>query len=745
MAVSTPSSGAIRSDSSSLGVSALNQAIDFYFEVSLYLLVLTGFATLASTGGLDLPSTLLTGVAMAVRGYLLARRQQVAISERWTTPLTLAYFVFFVADYFAFSHGFLPATVHLALFAVVIRMFSLRRERDYIMLAILAFLMVLASAVLTVNSVFVFSFAAFLLMAVATAVLMEMRRSAHAASILARHSSDAQEHRHLAYSLVRVAPALMLMILAAGAAVFFLLPRMSAGYLGGYSFGTDISSGFSDHVRLGQIGQIQQSTAVVMHVQIDGDTVGRYDLRWRGVALSDFDGHSWSKSGDTQYILQRRPDDSFAVPKLENANLKSYITPNLGREQLIHYRVLLEPIGTSVFFVAPWARAVSGPYRLLAADGGGAVYNFDVERAISRYEAVSDIAAPAAEELRNAGRNYPPQITATDLRLPAIDPRVPRLASQIAASASNDYDRAAGVETYLRNHYGYTLQLPLTQPKDPIANFLFERKQGHCEYFASSMAVMLRTLGIPARVVTGFRSDEFNDLTGNYVVRAKDAHAWVEAYFPGYGWHAFDPTPAGNAGPPQGWGRIALYVDAMASFWRDWIVSYDSSHQYVLGQAAFTGTRNLWQGSREWARSRYQAMLRWARRSQDRVEHSPVRWAIMGLAVALLFLFLGNVGRLLRGLHERWLRSHPERSPEQAATMWYARMARAVARKGMKRSPAQTPREFLGKIADERLRMPVAQFTDVYESARFGNSAVAARRLPELYEEVELATRAGKN
>jgi uncharacterized protein DUF4129 len=72
-------------------------------------------------------------------------------------------------------------------------------------------------------------------------------------------------------------------------------------------------------------------------------------------------------------------------------------------------------------------------------------------------------------------------------------------------------------------------------------------------------------------------------------------------------------------------------------------------------------------------------------------------------------------------------------------------MARAVARKGMKRSPAQTPREFLGKIADERLRMPVAQFTDVYESARFGNSAVAARRLPELYEEVELATRAGKN
>ncbi len=720
---------------------ALDRAIDFYFEVALYLLVLTGFATLASTGGLDLFSTILTGTAMAIRGYLLAQRRQFSISEGWTTPLSIAYFVFFAADYFVISHGFLPATVHLALFGVVIRMFSLRRERDYVMLAILAFLMVLASAVLTVDSTFLFSFAAFLLMAVATAVLMEMRRSAHSASIQARHSSDPWEHRHLAFSLVRVAPALMLMILAAGAAVFFLLPRMSAGYLGGYSFGNDISAGFSNHVQLGQIGQIQQSTAVVMHIQIDSDTVGRYDLRWRGVALSEFDGRTWSKSADAQYVLQRWPDNSFAIPKLENTDLKSYFTRSLGRQQLIHYRVLMEPIGTNVFFLAPWARGVSGPYRMLATDAAGAVYDFDVQHAISRYEAVSDIATPTAEELRSAGRNYPPQISAVYLRLPAVDPRVPRLATQIIGSASNDFDRASAIENYLRNRYGYTLQLPRTTPQDPIANFLFERKQGHCEYFASSMAVMLRALGIPSRVVNGFRSDEFNDFTGNYVIRAKDAHAWVEAYFPGYGWYPFDPTPAGNAGTPQGWSRLALYVDAMASFWRDWIVSYDSSHQYVLGQAAFSGTRSLWQGSRAWARTHYEAMLRWARRSQDRVEHSPIRWAVVGLAVALIFLVLGNVGRVVRALHEHWLRAHPERSPEQAAAMWYDRMARAVARKGVKRSATQTPREFLGKIDDDHLRRPVARFTEVYESARFGNSAADARRLPELYEEVETATR----
>ena len=101
-------------DSPQSGVIPLSQAIDHYFELALYLLVLTGFATLASTGGLDLSSIVLTGIALAIRGYLLAKRRQFVISERWTTPLSIAYFVFFAADYFLLSRSFLPTTVHLA-------------------------------------------------------------------------------------------------------------------------------------------------------------------------------------------------------------------------------------------------------------------------------------------------------------------------------------------------------------------------------------------------------------------------------------------------------------------------------------------------------------------------------------------------------------------------------------------------------------------------------------------------------
>jgi LPS O-antigen subunit length determinant protein (WzzB/FepE family) len=179
----------------------------------------------------------------------------------------------------------------------------------------------------------------------------------------------------------------------------------------------------------------------------------------------------------------------------------------------------------------------------------------------------------------------------------------------------------------------------------------------------------------------------------------------------------------------------------MASFWRDWVVSYDSSNQYVLGKAAITGSRNMWEGARTWARNHYASMLKWAKRSQDRVETSPQRWTIIGIAIVLALLLMANLGRIARLLREMWLGAHPERAPEQAASMWYERMTRVLAKRGVQKPRTETPQEFIRKIENEQLREPVARFTQVYESARFGNSAEDAQRLPELYEEVEMATR----
>jgi transglutaminase-like putative cysteine protease len=725
-----------------IDVIPLGQAINKYFDLSLYLLVLMGFGCLASTGGLDTPTILLVGAAQAFRGYLLAKLRRVVITERWTTPLTIAYFAFYAADYFLLSRAFLPATVHLVMFAVVIRTFSLRRDRDHTMLAILAFLMVLASAVLTVDSIFLLFFAGFMLMAVVTFILMEMRRSGRAANFQARHSSDAHEHRRLAFSLARLTPVLMLMILIAGGAMFFVLPRMSAGYLGDYSFGNNFSTGFSDRVQLGQIGQIQQSNAVVMHIQIDGDREGRYNLHWRGVALANFDGKNWSNPRQ-QYVLEREADGGFGVPVFSQGIVPARPGQNptpARASHFIHYHVLMEPIGANVFFLAPWPRRVTGAYRMLSIDEGGGIFNLDSQRAVTIYEADSDIATPSPEQLRTAS-NAVPDFASGYLQLPAIDPRVQRLAAEISSSASNNYDKAVALEGYLKSHYGYTLQLPRTPVADPVASFLFDRKQGHCEYFAASMAVMLRTLQIPARVVNGFRSDEFNDVTGNYVVRAKDAHSWVEAYFPVYGWVTFDPTPGGASGTPEGWGRAMLYLDAAASFWREWVISYDSSHQNVLGQTAITGTRVSWERARIWAQLSYERILRWTRLRERDTQTAPKR-SVGGIAaVALLLLLLANAGRIARMIRTRQLQTHPERSPHQAAAMWYDRMARHMARRGLQKSTSQTPQEFVRVIEDEQLRIRIRKFTEAYESARFGNSSDDARRLPELYEEVEAAAK----
>jgi protein-glutamine gamma-glutamyltransferase len=400
----------------------------------------------------------------------------------------------------------------------------------------------------------------------------------------------------------------------------------------------------------------------------------------------------------------------------------------------IHYRILMEPIGTNVFFLTPMANLLDGDYRLVAANAAGDVFNLDAEHVINAYRGVSDLAQPDAADLQLAYGPYPPQILEDNLQLPKLDPRIPQLAEQITDSLPSNYDRAAAIENYLRSHYGYTLQLSRTQPRDPLAEFLFVRKQGHCEYFASAMAVMLRSLHIPSRVVNGFRGGEYNDLSGQYVIRASDAHSWVEAYFPGYGWVGFDPTPA--APPLQQWGRAGLYLDALSSFWREWVVNYDSAHQGTLARDAAQGTGQWLTRTRQWGHRQYEALLGKARRTSSNIAREPKPW-IFNAALFLILLFAVANGKKLWLMLRTWRwASRPEKAPAMAASIWYGRMIKRVGRRGWSKTAGQTPQEFARKIDDAGLRTRVENFTRSYESARFAESKDDAVRLPELYEEI---------
>ncbi|HEY1272021.1 MAG TPA: transglutaminase domain-containing protein, partial [Terriglobales bacterium] len=419
---------------------------------------------------------------------------------------------------------------------------------------------------------------------------------------------------------------------------------------------------------------------------------------------------------------------------LEAPGLPSSRTPRPPRlkPHPIHYRVLLEPLGTNVFFLAPRAQAVEGTYQIVTSDQEGAIYNLDRERQLGLYEADSDVAQPAAADLRQAAGEFNPELLRRYLQLPPLDTRIPALARQLTSDAATNYDKAAAIELYLKRNYGYTLDLGRVPPKDPLAAFLFERKQGHCEYFASSMAVMLRTIGISARIVNGFRTGEFNDVNSQYLVRSRNAHSWVEAYFPGYGWISFDPTPPALPQPQTRWSRTLLYLDAAASFWREWVINYDFGHQRTLGQGAVHGTRSIVDRLRD----RYTALLDLTRRLSLRLARSPRAWTVSGiLAVVLLFLGI-KVPRILAYLRSQRIAAQPERAPQTAAAIWYQRMTRVAARRGWPKSHAQTPLEFISSIQDVRLRESVGRFTEGYRKARFGNSTEDAKRLPQLYEEI---------
>ncbi|MBL8057587.1 MAG: transglutaminase domain-containing protein, partial [Anaerolineales bacterium] len=171
-------------------------------------------------------------------------------------------------------------------------------------------------------------------------------------------------------------------------------------------------------------------------------------------------------------------------------------------------------------------------------------------RAGTVYTVISRRPVFDAERLRAAGTEYPPALAARYLQLPpVISERVRALARDLTAASPTPYDKAVALRDYLRTIPYDFIPPPHKPGAEVVDTFLFEDRRGVCEMFATAQVVMLRTLGIPARIVAGYGPGDYNPLSGYYTVRQNDAHGWVEAYFPGYGWVPFDPTPGWTPAP----------------------------------------------------------------------------------------------------------------------------------------------------------------------------------------------------
>ncbi len=165
-------------------------------------------------------------------------------------------------------------------------------------------------------------------------------------------------------------------------------------------------------------------------------------------------------------------------------------------------------------------------------------------RAGEVYSVNSLIASPTVSELQASDTNYPDWVRASYLEIPSDLPaNIPALARQVTNGLSNPYDKADAITNYLRTNIQYASIIPNPpRNEDPLEWFLFQEKQGFCNYYASAEVVLLRSVGIPARLVVGFAQGEYDVQTGTYSVRVKDGHSWPEVYFSGVGWVVFEPT-----------------------------------------------------------------------------------------------------------------------------------------------------------------------------------------------------------
>ncbi|HEX4076935.1 MAG TPA: DUF3488 and transglutaminase-like domain-containing protein, partial [Candidatus Acidoferrales bacterium] len=656
----------------------------------------------------------------------------------------------------------LLSAIHLLLFATLVRLYSARTNRHYAFLALLAVTSMLASAILTVETGFLIALAVFLVLSVSTFVALEIRRSA-AGAVSKAFEPGSPMARQMGRTLSATSVLVAFSVLAVGLALFFVIPRFTTGYLSAMNLQPGLMTGFSDNVELGTIGQIQKSSAVVMRIRVDGDADRAADMHWRGIVLTNFDGERWYTPTHEQALIPRDASGEYVISDsaLPPGDNDFPVAMPLADSEFytLHYTVLMEPIATDAIFVAPRAVSIRGNFgadsgvsgrtsrpEYLFLDRTGSVFNPLHNNFKVSYEGSSRVPFIPPARLRKAPADFPAPILTTYLELPPrLDPRIPALAAKIAASSKNEYDKAANIESYLRTHYSYTLDLSGPRARDPLANFLFVRRAGHCEYFASAMTIMLRSIGIPARYTTGFLPGEFNDVGGDYIIRESDAHAWVEVYFPGSGWITFDPTPGGADEHSGFFGRLSLYWDWFQFTWGEWVINYDFSHQMTLGQSLHRSSRSWSDRVRDFYRNKRDAMMHALLGLDRRIEASPL--FLPGVLLVLVFVLFALRGKwMIRYAFARWsLRARRAGDlTASLASLEYAEMLRLLEKRGWTKAASQTPLEFAAAIPSPDVSAPVARLTEMYQSARFGSHPPPIEQMSALLRAIRETLRSRK-
>jgi len=697
-----------------------------YFQLSCHALMITAFFALAFTGRLDAPAILIFSVGLTISVIRTIRGLPPPLTPRGAFLLSCAYILFFLFDSAFISASFIPASIHLVLFLQLAKLYQEKTDKDYFYLIVLSFLQILAASSLTVDMSFVATLFLFLVALVSTLMSFDMYRS---------EKNSPAPVQQIGTPLTGMSLWATIWIISLAALLFLVIPRVGTGYFTRAATQSLLVSGFTDTVQLGDIGQIKQSTAVVMHAkQISGKPFAL--VKWRGIALDKFDGHVWSKTDRKRTVLQLSLNDNYKIH------------PVVESRDTAQYEILLEPLATNALFGPHQVRAMFGRLQGLEIDNDDSLYlRFPTARR-AQYQVLSEITDRgrilSATDEHDA---IPPEIGSRYLQLPnGMDPRITRLAAEITGKGKSTVDKAMLVESYLKRNYKYTLDLTWAPGPEPVSTFLFEARSGHCEYFASSMALLLRAAGIPTRLVNGFLMGEYNPVGQDYIVRESDAHSWIEVYVSGRGWIEFDPTPPDlNHHEVSLSMQISHYLDAMELFWNSYVIVYDSGAQLQLFRSAQDGVQTaqlqLRQKSDQWMVKGQQFSDRFSAWLTHRVQ--TLRFRIVAL-VAALAAFAYKKRRTLRTRLYIWrLRRGRGAADNEVVQELFYRAARLAERRSQKRQPTETWREWILSLPDSHGRSILTEALQIFEKAKYGRMPVSISDFALLEEAVRKLRTAG--
>ena len=707
-------------------------------KVSSILLAAAGFSGLVLTG--ELPAGLVVlGYAALLLGlvHVSWRNGQgddwlvFRLSRRtWNTLIVVA-FAGFLADLLWISQDLLPAGIHFLILLMVNKLFTLQERKDFLHLYAISLLSLLAAAALTVELWYAGVFIAYLLAAIWTLLLYHLRNEAEELRLARELRSSSLRPAPVADRVHTTGPITARFFwntnaIAVGAfcltlAIFFVTPRIGAGFFNKNRDERIRTSGFSEQVDLGVIGSIKQDQRVVMRVEFP-DLKGPLDERlyFRGAAYDHYNGRLWSNSLSRRHILTRAPDGVFRVSAPRRRG------PARGNPPGLRQEILLEALDMPLLFGVSFVESVQGNFLVLQADGmGGLSLSYPLATRF-QYSAISTPGYLVEDEQKADSLTYPEQVRAYFLQLPDLTTRVADLARKVTEQAHTPAEKVAAVERHLREGYGYSLDVGPAMPVSPVEEFLFTRKTGYCEHYATAMVVMLRALDIPARLVTGFLASEWNDFGSYYTIRQRDAHAWVEVYFPRSGWVTFDPTPAvAAAAPNQVWLTAARVIDSLQLKWDRFVIQYSFRDQMAVAQ----GVRERSDRVREQAWGTVSSFLRWWSSVRTDLLEQGARaldWLLIGgIAVGLSLLVLAIWFRGMSGIARR---STGFATARQALVVrLYGRMLRLLASRGLDKAPGATPFEFARLVGREwaDAGQLVERLTELYCRVRFGQSPLS--------------------